>query len=463
MNKINRYSIKLFLAVTIIIIIGTSGYYIIEEDWTILDSFYMTIITITTVGFGETHQLSPMGRLFTVFIILSGFGIIAASATTIAKLLIENEISGVMRRRRMQARIQNLSDHFIICGFGRIGSAIALKLHEARIKFVVIEIEPELIDIAKQRDYPYIINNAHNDAALIDAGIERASGIIICTANESDNLFITLAARELNNDLYVIVRSDDPKIEQRIIRAGADRVVYPMRLGGEQIANIVSRKMGQERISELSGIDINDLLGYTLKKYTLYENIETTIDQLLHKTKACSCIALEDTNKNILDNPPNNQVITKGETLLLLTKNSEADFLTIEDGDLINWNNKLNIGISSVDMEHKKLISLANELAIAIIDGEAREQLKAVLDRLLDYTETHFRNEEALFKKYKYPEEELHVKEHRQLTKQVIDLHKELSLRFAGNIVEFLESWLINHILSSDKKYAQYLKQRGVE
>ncbi len=463
MNDINKYSIRLFLAVIVIITTGTFGYYLIEENWTILDSFYMTIITITTVGFGETHQLSALGRLFTVVIILSGFGIIAASATTIAKLMIENELSGVMRRKKMQARIQKLSDHYIICGFGRIGSTIALKLHESGIKFVAIEIDPELIEIAKQRDYPYIVNNAHSDAALIDAGIERAAGIIVCTSNESDNLFITLAARELNPDIYIIVRSDDTKIEQRILRAGANRVVYPMMLGGEQIANVVSRKMGQERITELSGIDINDLLGYTLKKYTLYESTERTVTDILHKTKASTCIAFEDKNHNIIDSPPSNQVIAKGETLLLLTKNSEADFLATEDGDLINWNNKLSLGISSIDLEHKKLVSLANELAVAIIDGEGHDLLKSVLDKLLEYTASHFKNEEALFQKFKYPEMENHVEEHRLLTQQVMNLHKEINLRFAGNIVEFLESWLVDHILSSDMKYSKYLRNRGVE
>lgn len=423
----------------------------------------MTIITITTVGFNETHELSPLGRIFTVIIILTGFGTIAASATTFAKLLIENELSGVMRRRKMQSRIQKLSDHYIICGFGRIGSAIALKLHEANIRFLVIEIEPELIEIAKQRNYPYMIENAHSDAVLVDAGIERATGIIVCTANESDNLFITLAARELNPNIHIIVRSDDPKIEQRIIRAGADKVVYPMRLGGEQIANIVSRKMGQERASELSGIDINDLLGYTLKKYTLYEHTDRTIEYIISKTKAKVCVAMEDNSHNILDTPPTNQVITKGETLLLLTKNTEVDFLSHEEGDLITWEDRLNTGISTVDMEHRKLIKLANELAVSIIDGEAKEHLKTVLDKLLEYTASHFKNEEALFTKFKYPNMEEHIAEHHDLTQKVMNLHKEISLRFAGNIVEFLNSWLIDHILASDFKYAEYLKDRGVE
>lgn len=442
---------------------GTIGYYLIEDNWSVLDSFYMTIITITTVGFGETHNLSSLGRVFTVLLILIGFGTIAASATTFAKLIIENEISGVMRRRKMQSRIQKMFAHYIICGFGRIGSAIALKLHDSGIRFVIIEIELELIEIAKQRNYPYIVANAHSDAILTEAGIEKASGIIICTANESDNLFITLAARELNPNIHIIVRSDDPKIEQRILRAGADRVVYPMRLGGEQIANIVSRKMGLASVSELSGIQVNDLLGYTLKKYTLYENTDRTIEYILNKTKAKECVAMEDVKHNVIDNPQNNQVVTKGETFLLLTKHNIVNFLKTVDEDFIKWKEKLKTGISSIDVEHKRLVKLTNELSVAIMDGEGREQLRIVFDKLIDYTATHFTNEEALLNKYKYPGLEEHIEEHHRLTQSVLDLHRETNLRFAGNIVEFLEAWLFDHILGTDMQYAKFLKDRGVE
>lgn len=463
MNDTNKNTTRHFIAVFGVITIGTFGYYFIESNWTIFDALYMTIITITTVGYGETHELSTPGRIFTILLIILGFGTFAATATYLVKFLIQNELTGVMRLKKMISKIQKMSNHYIICGLGSIGSAIAVRLYDSKVPFVIIEIDNSSTEIAQQRGYPYVTGNNYTDELLVDAGIERASGIIVCTANESDNLLITLAARELNPTIYSIVRSDDPQMEQRIIRAGANRVVYPMQLGGEQIANIVSRKAGHESKGDLNHATSEDLLGFSLKKYTLYDSDQRTVKELLQKTGSGVCVALEGINDTIVEHPDINHIVLKGDTLLLLRKDGQISSSLIQDnGEVVNWSDSLSVGISSIDLEHKQLIKLTNDLGIAIMEGGIHDNLKLIMDKLLEYTTTHFKNEEALFEKYKYPGREKHIEEHNKLMIQVMDLHREFHFRYAENIVEFLQVWLSNHIILSDMKYAEYLKDRGV-
>ena len=463
MTRINKYGLTFIIALISIVLIGTFGYYFIEENWSIFDGLYMTIITITTVGFAETHQLSTIGRIFTMVILILGFGIIATAASSFMKLLVENEFSGVIRRRQMQKRISKLENHYIICGFGRIGGTIATELDASNIDFVIVEIEAELLELAKQRNYHYIEGTAEDDAALIAAGIERASGIAVCTANEAENLFITLAARELNPNLHVIVRSDNPSIEQRILRAGANRVAYPMRLGGEQIANMIKQETGVPYTKSTTDTLSSSIMGHALKKYTLFDNEKRTIEFILRKTNTDVCLALETTDQQTINHPPSDHEVSKGDTLLLVSANPTADFVRRDKDQLIQWDESLSMGIPSIDVEHKQLVHAANDLACAIVDGEGAVNLKVFFDKLLDYTNTHFKNEEALFDEYDYPEKEEHKKEHDRLRQHVIEFNREKDVRFASNMVEFLESWLFDHILGSDFSYANFLKSRDVQ
>lgn len=464
LSEPNKNTARHFIAVFAVITIGTFGYYFIESNWTLFDALYMTFITITTVGYGETHELSIAGRTFTMFLIILGFGTFASTATYLVKFLIQNELSGVMRRKKMISQIQKMSNHYIICGLDSIGIAIAVRLYDSKVPFVIVEIDNDSTEIARQRGYPCVTGNNYSDELLVDAGIEHASGIIVCTANESDNLLITLAARELKPTIYCIVRSDDPQMEQRIIRAGANRVVYPMQLGGEQIANLVSRKAGHESKSELNYATSEDLLGFSLQKYTLYDFDQRTVEELLHKTGSGACVALEKENGTIVEHPDTSHIVLKGDTLLLLRKYGQIGSGLLQDhGEVITWKDSLSVGISSIDLEHKQLIKLTNDLGVAILEGEIQDSLKHIMDKLLEYTTTHFRNEEALLEKYKYPEREKHIEEHNKLTIQVMDLHREFHFRYAENIVEFLRVWLSNHIIHSDMEFGEYLKNRGIK
>lgn len=201
MKEYQKEWIKLSIVIICILTIGTLGYYFLEDGWSILDAFYMVIISITTVGYGEIHELSPQGRIFTIFLILSGLGVAATIMTNVAKFLLEGEIQGAFRRKRVLKKISTLKDHYIICGHGRSGATICLKLYELNIPFVVIDNNPDALKIAEERGFFTILGNAGSDVTLLSAGIERAKGLVTCCSDDGTNLLIALAARELNPNI----------------------------------------------------------------------------------------------------------------------------------------------------------------------------------------------------------------------------------------------------------------------
>jgi len=219
---------------------GTVGYMLIE-GWTIADSFYMTAITLTTVGFGEVRPLSPPGRIFTVLLILSGVGSVAYGLSTLGEYLLTGSVAARLRSRRMTRLIDKLENHVIVCGYGRVGKSAAITLRDSKRPIVILDFDQEQIEDALTAGFTVLHADATKDDALIQAGIERAWGLIICTGDDARNLFIVLSARALNPSLYIVARTVDASNEQKMIRAGANRVVSPYRIGGKHMANIVVR------------------------------------------------------------------------------------------------------------------------------------------------------------------------------------------------------------------------------
>lgn len=263
-KKISVYFVLLLLLLGI----GTMGYSILE-GWEIFDSFYMTIITVSTVGFSEVQDLTTEGRIFTIFMIMAGIGVMTTGATQVAGFIIDRELSGVFGgKNKMQKQLKVISNHYVICGFGRTGAAICRKLHEEKIPFVVTESDEDRIAEAERRHYLAVAGDATRDTTLITAGTCRAVGLVSCLNSDADNLYVTLAARELNKKIHIIARGEDPEAEDRIERAGADTVVFPMTMGGEQIARLVAHNMGRELRSD-EGMHEPEVQGYFLRIYPL--------------------------------------------------------------------------------------------------------------------------------------------------------------------------------------------------
>ena len=238
--KLSRTVIKLSFVIFTLIIFGTLGYRWIE-GWSFIDSLYMVVITMTTVGFGEVHPLSPLGRLFTIGLMLVGIGVVAYVFSSFFEYVLTADLAGTLRRRRVSQEIDKLSNHIVICGYGRVGRSAVDSLKDSDRKLVVIELKENLVQVAKDDGLLVVEGDATKDEILIQSGIERAWGLIVCTGQDSLNLFIVLSSRSLNKDLYIVARGIDVENEGKMRRAGADRVVSPYQIGGKHMANIIVR------------------------------------------------------------------------------------------------------------------------------------------------------------------------------------------------------------------------------
>lgn len=226
---------KAVLLLTAILIIGVFGYMIIEKA-NFLDSLYMVIITVTTIGYGEVFPLGTGGEIFTIFIIVAGVGTVGYTLVSAVEFMIENSLSGFMGRRKMRKEIENMLGHYILCGYGRVGQHIADDLKSAEATFVIIERDPVAAEKASDLGYLVIKADATSDETLKEAGIENARGLVSALSSDAENLYITLTARELCPHLFIVSRCDAEESEPKLRRAGADRVISPHSIGGRRMA-----------------------------------------------------------------------------------------------------------------------------------------------------------------------------------------------------------------------------------
>ncbi|HEX8938576.1 MAG TPA: potassium channel protein [Candidatus Limnocylindrales bacterium] len=222
------------------IAIGTAGYLLIER-WTVLDALYMTVITLTTVGFKEVGELGPAGRAWTMLLALVGVALIFGSVGIVAEYLVSEVTSGRREARRMSEAVAALRGHFILCGYGRVGSTVARELVHAGQRLVVIDILPESLARARRDGHLAVEGDATDDATLAAAGIERASGLITTIDSDAHNVYVILSSRAINPGLFVVARANAAGAESKLTQAGADRVVSPYTMAGHRLAELAIR------------------------------------------------------------------------------------------------------------------------------------------------------------------------------------------------------------------------------
>ena len=219
---------------------GTVGYMLVE-GWNVWDAFYMTVTTVATVGYGEIHPLSPRGRMFTVALIFGGVGTALYTVTLLATMIVEGGLHQRLERRRAARMLEHITDHFIVCGYGRIGSIIATELHQQGVPLVVIEWDPERVRQAIDRGWLALEADASREEVLAKAGIHRARGLITAVGTDAENVFTVLTARVMRPDLFIIARVESDDAEHKLRRAGADRVISPYQIGATQIVQTALR------------------------------------------------------------------------------------------------------------------------------------------------------------------------------------------------------------------------------
>jgi voltage-gated potassium channel len=237
MDPSRREILLASLALLVLFAIGTGGYALIE-GWTWMDGLYMTFITLSTIGFQEIHTLSDAGRLFTLGLGITGIGLLTFVVARSAQLLLASER---LRERRLMKQINDLSNHYIICGYGRVGQRLAEDLQAADRPFVVIDIDEEEIADLRENNILHVKGNAEEDRVLKKAGIERARGLILTLPEDSSNVFVTLTAREMNPNLFILARTVDHDNRSKLLHAGANKVIAPSEVGADRMAQVVLR------------------------------------------------------------------------------------------------------------------------------------------------------------------------------------------------------------------------------
>lgn len=227
-----------FAVLGAVLTVGTLGYMGIER-WPVLDALYMTVITVGTVGFREVHSLSTGGQVFTMALIIVGFGAIVFALGTIVDFMVEGHFSGLLEGRRMDKRIAALSGHHVVAGLGRVGSTVAEEFDDRGAPFVVIDVSDDALALARARGWAYVHGDATLEDTLTAAGLARAKSLVTALDTDADNLFVTLTARGMKPDLFIVSRSTAASAEAKLRRAGADRVITPTEIGGRRMAAMV--------------------------------------------------------------------------------------------------------------------------------------------------------------------------------------------------------------------------------
>jgi len=305
------------------ILFGTSGY-VVFEDMPPYEAFYMTLITISTVGFSEVKPLSDIGRGITIIIIIAGISLLTYTLGQVATIFVEGELRRILGRRKLEKQISALEDHYIVCGFGRIGAIIVNELKASKIPVVVIEQNPERIEELETEHILYLNMDATTDEALLAAGLQAARGLVTAVSSDADNVFISLSAKGLRPDIFILARASDVKNENKLIRAGASRVVCPYQMGGRRMAEILHKPTV---VDFLDRTMINNDLGLQLEEAVIGEGSvlsgQTVMGSKLRQDFGVIIIAIKRTSGEMIFNPGPSEEFIPGDVIVVIGKKSE--------------------------------------------------------------------------------------------------------------------------------------------
>lgn len=326
------FSSKLAIALSLLILIFSVGVlgYKINSDYSWVDAFYMTVITITTVGYGTVRDLSPNEKLFTSFLILSSITVGGYAISVITEYLLSKNNIGNFKRKKVQQKIDLLKGHVIVCGYGRNGHQAVQKLEAYKKEYVVIEMNEQIVEHEQEDGKLFIEGNAVEDEVLLLAGLIRASTLICALPSDADNLFVVLSARQLNPDLKIISRATEETSFKKLKLAGADNVILPDKIGGDHMANLVVTPDLVEFLDNLSVSGSADSINVEQIPFEKVcpNGIEQAIQTLdVRRKTGCSIIGYKTPDGNYIVNPEPSLVIRKNSKLILIGRPEQIESL----------------------------------------------------------------------------------------------------------------------------------------
>ena len=308
--------IRIWLAVIVgCIVVGTAGYIIIEPGWRLLDALYMTVITLTTVGFREVQPLADAGRIWTMVLSIVGVGLIFGTVGIVAEYLVVEATSGRREAERMVQAVNKLSGHYILCGYGRVGLTVARELVHSGLKVVVIDILPESLARARREGFLEVEGDATEEATLRAAGIERARGLITTIDSDAHNVYVILSARAMNPDLFVVARANTEDSEARLMQAGSSRVVSPYTMAGHRLAELAVRPRVVDFIDAALS---HGELAFSMEEVEVVaggSTVGSTVAAL--RDSGVFVLAIVTGERSYEANPPADRILVAGETLVV--------------------------------------------------------------------------------------------------------------------------------------------------
>jgi voltage-gated potassium channel len=331
---IKLFRSKIYTAIILLVFvlcIGVLGYRFVS-DYSWIDAVYMTVITITTVGFGEVNPLDTEAKVFTIFLILSSVVIVGYAISIITEYILSRNNFEDIKQRKMEKKIEAMSNHIIICGYGRNGKQAAKKLEAYNKPYVIIERNKEIVERLQEDDIPYVLGNANEDETLLEAGIEQASTLISALPNDADNLFVVLSARQINQKMRIISRASQETSYNKLKLAGANNVILPDRIGGDHMASLVVIPDLVEFIDNLGIIGEQNINVEEVKVEQLYNTNKTkTIKELdLRKKTGCTVIGFKDETGEYIVNPEANTKLVSGSKIIVLGRPEQIERLNSE-------------------------------------------------------------------------------------------------------------------------------------
>jgi voltage-gated potassium channel len=315
----------IFAAVMLALVVsmGTAGYMILEK-WNLLDSLYMTVITLTTVGFSEVNPVSDHGRILTMTILVSGLGVVGYLVGTLTQIVVEGQLLRIMGRKKLERQIEKLKDHIIICGYGRVGRIICEEIYRSKpTPLVVIDRDSTVTAKIEDDGHLYLLGDATEEQFLLKAGIRTAKGLATALDSEADNVYITLTAKGLNPSLFIIARAGRIGSEKKLLQAGANHVVSPHQIGGYRMAQALLRP----NVAEFIDFATHDPgTGMGMEEIRVGANSKLAdvalVDSGIRKELDLIIVAIKKADGTMLFNPASHTTIQIGDTLIALGQRS---------------------------------------------------------------------------------------------------------------------------------------------